>query len=88
LWDLNQENPIEIIDAHSNEINSVDFNKFEENLLATGSKDKTVAIWDIRNMQKKVHSFEFHKDTVFNVRWSPFSGTLLGSTGKDRRVLI
>lgn len=69
-------------------INAIDFNKQDGNLLATGSNDHTVAIWDIRNMVIKLYTLEFHKDEVFNVRFAPFSSTLLASSSCDRTVLL
>jgi histone-binding protein RBBP4 len=52
------------VDAHIGEILSLDFNPFNEFLLATGSADKTVATWDMRNMKNKLHTFAQHKDEV------------------------
>lgn len=37
--------------AHDNDINCIAFNPEKEFLLATGSADKTVAIWDMRNLK-------------------------------------
>lgn len=39
-------------------------------------------------MNSKLCTLEFHKDSVFNVRWAPFSSTLLATSGSDRRVLL
>ena len=35
--------------------------------MSTGSADKTVALWDLRNLKLKLHSFESHKDEIFQV---------------------
>ena len=37
---------------------------------------QTVALWDLRNLKLKLHSFESHKDEIFQVR------VLLIDTGK------
>jgi hypothetical protein len=29
---------------------------------------QTVALWDLRNLKLKLHSFESHKDEIFQVR--------------------
>lgn len=52
LWDLNakQNKNIASIKAHQGEVLSCDFNKYEEHI-ATGSTDKTIHIWDLRNMK-------------------------------------
>ena len=57
-------------------------------LLATSSKDKTVAIWDLRNLSLKVAGLVGHKDSVNTVKWAPNDGNLLASAGNDRRVMI
>ena len=55
------------MDAHTAEVNCLSFNPYSEFILATGSADKTVALWDLRNLKLKLHSFESHKDEIFQV---------------------
>merc|ERR1719382_1602676 len=74
------------VDAHAKEINCLAFNPFSEFLLATGSADKTVALWDMRSLKTKLHSFEAHTDEVYQVEWSPFNETVLASASLDRRL--
>lgn len=92
LWDTRSKDggqPTHTInDAHKREINCMDFNPFSEFLLLTGSADNTVALWDLRNLKMKLHSFETHVDEVFNVSWSPFSETVMASCAADRRLNI
>ncbi|KAJ8972197.1 hypothetical protein NQ317_011585, partial [Molorchus minor] len=68
------------------EVNCLSFNPYSEFILATGSADKTVALWDLRNLKLKLHSFESHKDEIFQVQWSPHNETILASSGTDRRL--
>ncbi|CAL8100321.1 unnamed protein product [Orchesella dallaii] len=75
-------------DVHERDVNAVSFSPFSEFALATGSSDCTVAVWDMRNMSRKVHSLEFHRAEVMQVQWSPHNGSILASTGKDNRVFI
>lgn len=49
---------------------------------------QTVALWDLRNLKLKLHSFESHKDEIFQVQWSPHNETILASSGTDRRLHI
>jgi len=91
LWDTRAANgnrPTTIIDAHSAEVNCLSFNPYSEYILATGSADKTVALWDLRNTKMKLHSFESHKDEIFQVQWSPHNETILASSGTDRRLNV
>ena len=74
--------------AHENDINCVSFNPLNEFLLATGSTDSTVGLWDLRNLTQKVHSFEGHKSGVYQLDWAPFSETILASCSSDRRVHV
>ncbi len=70
-WDTRQKTTTQaqhVIDAHSAEVNCLAFNPFSEYILATGSADKTVAMWDMRNLKMKLHSFVAHKDEIFQVR--------------------
>ena len=76
------------IDAHAKEINCVAFNPFSEHILATGSADKTVALWDMRSLKSKLHSFEGHTEEVYQIGWSPFNETILASASSDRRVMM
>ena len=36
----------------------------------------------------KLHSFESHKDEIFQVQWSPQNETILASSGTDRRLNV
>jgi len=91
LWDTRSNNPnkpSQMIEAHAAEVNCLSFNPYSEYILATGSADKTVALWDLRNTKMKLHSFESHKDEIFQVQWSPHNETILASSGTDRRLNV
>ncbi|GFV27697.1 probable histone-binding protein Caf1 [Trichonephila clavipes] len=91
IWDTrscNTSKPSHTVDAHTAEVNCLSFNPYSEFILATGSADKTVALWDLRNLKLKLHSFESHKDEIFQVQWSPHNETILASSGTDRRLHV
>eukprot|EP01100_Stratorugosa_tubuloviscum_P012605 TRINITY_DN6022_c3_g1_i1.p1 TRINITY_DN6022_c3_g1~~TRINITY_DN6022_c3_g1_i1.p1 ORF type:complete len:410 (-),score=184.26 TRINITY_DN6022_c3_g1_i1:182-1411(-) len=90
IWDtrLERDKPANIVEAHVAEVNCISFNQYNEFLLATGSADKTVALWDTRNLKTKFHSLQAHTEEVFQVGWSPFSQTVLASCASDRRVNV
>jgi len=76
------------VEAHAAEINCLAFNPFSEYILATGSADTTVALWDLRNLKSRLHVLESHTDEIFQVQWSPHHETVLGSSGTDRRLHV
>lgn len=91
IWDTRNSNasrPSHIVDAHNAEVNCLSFNPYSEYILATGSADHTVGLWDLRNLRLKLHSFEFHRDEVFQVQWSPHNETILASSSTDKRLHI
>jgi len=67
---------------------SVDYSPFDENLIITGSTDKTVAVWDTRNLKTKLFSLRAHKDDVNQVKFSRQACNLLASSSSDRRIMI
>lgn len=91
IWDVRTSSthkPSHTVEAHTAEVNCLSFNPYSEFILATGSADKTVALWDLRNLKLKLHSFESHKDEIFQVQWSPHNETILASSGTDRRLHV
>lgn len=74
--------------AHEKEINSVQFNPFNEHRLVTGSSDTTVVLWDSRNLAHRVHECKGHKDEVFQVSWNSKHENIIASCGADRRVIV
>ena len=90
LWDTRKppsEASLSSVDAHQAEVNCLAFNPFNEYVLATGSADKTVALFDIRNLSHRMHTFTSHTEEVFQIGWSPKHETILSSCGADRRLM-
>ena len=53
IWDIREPQKVAHVvnKAHEADVNCVAFNPINEFILATGSADKTVAVWDIRNLK-------------------------------------
>lgn len=75
-------------DQHEDAINAIAFNPAVETLVATGSSDKSVGLFDIRNMKSRLHSAQHHKDNVTEVAWHPHEESVLASSGNDGRVMF
>jgi histone-binding protein RBBP4 len=74
--------------GHTDAINALAFNPASEFVLATASGDKTIGLWDLRNLKDKLHSLEGHADSVTSLAWHPFEEAILGSASYDRRVIF
>ncbi|CAM6041127.1 unnamed protein product, partial [Sphagnum compactum] len=91
VWDTRtstSEKPLHAIEAHQAEVNCLAFNPKNEWVLATGSADRTVALYDLRKLSKCLHSFVNHTEEVFQIGWSPNNETILASCGADRRLMV
>ena len=91
IWDMRDSRSDKakyVVDAHNKEINCLAFNPHSEFILATGSADKTVRLWDMRNLNKSLHTLESHTEEVYQVSWSPFNETILASASSDRRLNV
>jgi len=64
---------------------SIDFNKYEQQIV-TSSTDKTIRLWDLRNLTKPINMFAHHRYPAKKVRFSPHIAWLLGSCGYDMNI--
>jgi len=77
------------IEAHSDAVNSLAFHPKQDVLLATGSADRTIGIFDVRFPgHGKIHALEGHKDMVNKVEWHPTDAAILASSADDRRIIF
>lgn len=74
--------------GHLDAINALGFNPNSDVLVATASADKTIGIWDLRNVKEKVHTLEGHNDAVTSLSWHPTEAGILGSGSYDRRIIF
>lgn len=75
--------------AHTDAINSLSFHPRDDKLLATGSADKTVGIFDLRFADHgKIHNLEGHKDVINKVDWHPTDTSIIASSSNDRRIIF
>ena len=65
------------ITAHTSAIRSVSFS-VDGNLLATGSADKNIKIWDLHGKEQQI--FKGHTDPIRSISFSPDGKTLLSAS--------
>lgn len=79
LWDIvGQNKNVAAVKAHQNEILSCDFNKYREEIV-TASIDKTIKVWDLRNLKMPTNILTGHRYPVRKVKFSPHEANILGS---------
>lgn len=74
--------------AHADAVNSIAFNAASDFVVATASADKTVALWDLRNLKLKLHSLQGHNAEVNGLSWHPHEEPILASSSADRRIIF
>ena len=87
IWDLRHPRFQLSSIGHNSDVTCVSYNPFNEFILATASADKTVAVWDVRNMGKRMYTLRHHTDEIFQVAFSPHIETVLASSGSDELVV-
>jgi len=88
IWDARQQYSSATVAAHAFEVLSVDWNKYNDALVATASVDKTVRVWDLRNAAAPLLTLAGHGFAVRRVKWSPFAEHVLFSASYDMTVAM
>ena len=73
------------LQGHTNWVRTAQFSP-DNRLIASGSDDKTVRIWDTDKRQE-IHSFTDHTGVIYNVKFHP-DGTCVASCGHDKKIKI
>ena len=84
LWDLRETSQpkLRLSNVHSKDINTVDWSKHDEHLLATGSNDTTVNLIDLRK-PGIISTFYKHESKVAQVKFCDFDRRYLASSGDN-----
>jgi WD40 repeat protein/serine/threonine protein kinase len=86
LWDARQASaPLQVLDGHENSVQSLAYSP-QRLLLASGSADRTVRVWDLDTLTLK-RSYSGPRDFVTSVAFSQ-SGKLLAAGSLDGRIQI
>ncbi|CAH0514755.1 unnamed protein product [Peronospora belbahrii] len=73
--------------SHQDAVMALDWNSSHRNMLASGSADSTVKVWDITT-QKCLYTMAHHSNKVQSVRWNPAETTVLASASFDRKIVV
>ncbi|SOV79452.1 rRNA processing WD-repeat protein, putative [Plasmodium sp. gorilla clade G3] len=75
------------MNGHTDCITSLNSSKILPSLLVSGSKDSTVKLWDLNNLNN-LHTFSFHKKKINNLSFHSKDKNLLFSTSSDKTLKI
>eukprot|EP01132_Coremiostelium_polycephalum_P003700 gene3700-4609_t len=73
--------------SHKDSVMALSWNSQQRNILASGSGDKTVKVWDICS-QTCLNTFTHHKDKIQSVQWNPQEKTVMAIGSYDRTVSL
>ena len=88
IWDLRTGKDVKKIHAHSNEVLSCDFNKYE-NFIASSCTDGSIRLWDLRStIESPIMTLTGHQLAVRKIKFSPYHANILASASYDMSVII
>lgn len=67
---------------------SISWNANQPNLIATGSADTTVKLWDLNRPDRAVGNYTHHTNKVQQILWNPTHHTVLLSGGHDSTACV
>ncbi|GFG39279.1 hypothetical protein Cfor_02204, partial [Coptotermes formosanus] len=78
--------PNTVLAGHSEKIYFIKFHPLAKDVLASGSYDMTVRIWDLETQTERI-VLEGHTDQMFSLAWSP-SGAYCATVSRDSKLRV
>jgi periodic tryptophan protein 1 len=75
-------------DHHVDAVMCLAWNKIAPSILASGSADMTVKLWDLNKPEKAIRSFNVHKAKVQAAAWNPVQAEVLLTGGYDKKACV
>ncbi|PNT66915.1 hypothetical protein BRADI_3g18490v3 [Brachypodium distachyon] len=91
IWDLRSSassKPVQSVEEHQSEVNCLAFNPLNEWVVATGSTDKTVKLFDLRKIDTSLHTLNFHKEGIVQLGWCPKNEAVLASSCLGKKLMV
>lgn len=72
----------------SSSVKKISFNNVNQNLFLSGSGMNIIDLWDLRNTKIKLHTFQYHTNSITGIKWSDTNENLFISTGLDGNMVM
>lgn len=76
------------MEGHSARVSSLAWNNVTPSVIASGSKDKSILVRDLRAHNTKYMKLQDHRQEVCGLRWSVHDENQLASGGNDNKLFI
>eukprot|EP01137_Pigoraptor_chileana_P013726 Opistho-2@67564 len=84
IWDVAQEKRVRVMDGHLSRVGTL---AWSNALLASGSRDRSILLRDLRAPGNFTSKLEGHRQEVCGLRWSP-DEEQLASGGNDNKLFV
>lgn len=84
IFDMEKGSIVRTIDIHNSRIGAI---AWKENVLATGSKDSSIFLTDIRSKNAYHNKLTGHRQEICGLKFNPFDYSL-ASGGNDNKVIV
>lgn len=84
LWDVNKQTMVREYSGHTARVGAIAMTEF---VMATGSRDKSINLRDVRMKDHSYTTLIGHKQEVCGLKWS-HSGKQLASGGNDNKLMV
>eukprot|EP01133_Synstelium_polycarpum_P013909 gene13909-16409_t len=84
IWDVTKRKKIRALQGHTSRVNAMDWNN---HILSSGSRDKTILHHDVRDSAHYCARLQGHRNEICGLKWSP-DGQQLASGGNDNLLSV
>ena len=88
VWDVNAERRIRTLGGHTDRVSSLAWSNVTPSLLASGSKDRSIFVRDLRTSRNSYMRLHEHRQEVCGLRWSVHDENQLASGGNDNQLFV
>jgi len=82
------------VTGHKNRVLDIQWNPFDENLIASASEDCTIKVWKIpdgglkTDLTDAIVELHGHQRKVGCIQWHPLANNILASAGFDNKIIV